>query len=176
MSNWEMSLDSRITVIKFGVLPERRRAKIPREIGASMVSKTSGDAAGVSSPLKTCVVDVADGGVEKTRTPGVRRRGDPDVGTDTGVSGVWGTSNDPGRSPMGRSLIFEPSWGDPCRRLSDSCRCFQSTRPVFMTSNMAKTLIEKVKSPLPAASDDEFVLNTTLLLFRLFEARFGALR
>jgi len=91
-----------------GALLPCRRAKI-RDIGANIPSKMSGESVGVSRLLRKRVIDPAEGGVEDICTPWERRRGELDVGGDRGV---WGTSNEPGRSPMGRSLTFEVSWGD----------------------------------------------------------------
>ena len=115
-----MSVDPRIMVLESGALPERCRVKVLRDNGASLPSKKSGDSTGVSRLLRKRVFDVTDGDVGDTRTLGLRRRGDPEVGTD--VRGVWGTSSEPGRSPIGRSLTFELSREGRCRWLSDSRR------------------------------------------------------
>jgi hypothetical protein len=111
MLKCDMSVDPRTTLIGSGVLPPCRRAKIRRDIGANIPSKTSGES-GVSRLLRKRVIDPAEGGVEDICTPWEKRRGELDVGTEAGDRGVWGTSNEPGRSPMGRSLTFEFSCGD----------------------------------------------------------------
>jgi hypothetical protein len=54
-----------------------------------------------------------------------------------------------------------------------------SLPPVYATYvcdiRQGKEIIEGTRLPLPAAIDEEFVLNTIWLFFRLFEARFGAI-
>lgn len=87
MLNCEMSFDSRMTVIGSGVLPERCRVNIPREIGASISSNTSGDSIGVSGPgRKRIFCDTADGGVDGVLE--VSRRGELVDGPSPGVEGV----------------------------------------------------------------------------------------
>ena len=112
MLKWDISADPRTTLIGSGVLPPSRRVKSRRDIGANIPSKTSGESGGVSRLLRKRVIDPAEGGVEDICTPWERRRGELDVGAEPGDRGVWGASNEPGRSPMGRSLTFEFTWGD----------------------------------------------------------------
>lgn len=108
MLNCEISLDSRITVMGFGVLPDRWRAKIPRGMGANIPSRKSGESIGVSGPArKRLFGDALDGGVASTLE--LSRNGDPEVGMKPGVEGVWGTRSEPGLSPIGSNLTFVPS-------------------------------------------------------------------